>query len=99
MVANPALSAIGVVINSPKSFGRITEDFLIVTSAGRVADLRARIDARFAGSMDYFYPLKDRLAASPMRDPLCVSLGVVTAAESTAEDVDKLKVAILRSRS
>jgi hypothetical protein len=49
--------------------------------------------------MEYFYPLKDRLAASPMRDPLSINLGVVTAAESTAKDVDALKVAILRSRS
>lgn len=110
VAADDVLRAVGLILkdlleHSPGSsevdfLGHLTtEDFLIVTSAGRVADLRARIDARFAGSMDYFYPLKDRLAASPMRDPLCVSLGVVTAAESTAKDVDKLKVAILRSRS
>jgi len=110
VAADDALRAVGLILKdvlqqSQSSgegdfLGHLTaEDFLIVTSAGRVADLRDRIDARLAHSMDYFYPLKDRLAASPMRDPLCVSLGVVTAAETTAEDVDQLKVAILRSRS
>jgi PleD family two-component response regulator len=80
--------------------GHLTaEDFFIVTSAERVADLRDRIDARLARSMEYFYPLKDRLAASPMRDPLSINLSVVTATESTAKDVDALKVALLRSRS
>ena len=110
VAADDVLRAVGLILKdileqSQSSgegdfLGHLTaEDFLIVTSAGRAADLRDRIDARLAHSMDYFYPLKDRLAASPLRDPLCVSLGVVTAAETTAEDVDQLKVAILRSRS
>jgi GGDEF domain-containing protein len=110
VAADDVLRAVGLILKDileqsrsgeAKDFlGHLTtDDFVIITSAERTADLRDRIDARLARSMEYFYSLKDRLAASPMRDPLSMHLGIVTAAESTAKDVDALKVALLRSRA
>lgn len=110
VAADDVLRAVGLILKDileqgqsggEKDFlGHLTsEDFLIITSPPRAAELQDRIDSRLARSMDYFYPLKDRLAASPLRDPLSMSLGLLTAADCTATDVDALKVAILRSRS
>ena len=76
-----------------------TEDFIGITAAARVEALRDRVRSRLSRSMEYFYPLKDRLAAGPTPERLALSLGVLTAAESTATDLDALKTALLRSRS
>jgi PleD family two-component response regulator len=110
VAADDVLRAVGLILKDilehgqsggEKDFlGHLTaEDFLIITSPPRAVELCDRIDTRLARSMDYFYPLKDRLAASPLQDPLSMSLGLLTAADCTATDVDALKVAILRSRS
>ena len=80
--------------------GHLTiEDFIAITLAGRVADLHHRVQSRLGRSMEYFYPLKDRLAAGPSQEHLALNLGVLTADESTATDLDTLKTAILRSRT
>lgn len=79
--------------------GHLTaEDFIAVTAAARVQELRQRVHARLGPSMEYFYPLKDRLAAGPARERLDVSVGVLIPPESAA-DLDALKTAILRSRA
>jgi CheY-like chemotaxis protein len=110
VAADDVLRAVGLILKDILEQGQsgeakdflghlTTEDFIIITSAERVEELRDRIHARLAHSMEYFYPLKDRLAGSPMRDSLAMRLGTLKAAESTAKDVDALKVAILRSRA
>ncbi len=76
-----------------------TEDFIAITAASRAADLHDRVQSRLGYSMEYFYPLKDRLAAGPNQASLALKLGVLTADQSTAADLDTLKIAILRSRA
>jgi PleD family two-component response regulator len=108
VAADDVLRAIGLILkdlaerdeDEPGFVGHLTtEDFIIVTSADRAAGVRRRIEVRLAQSMEYFYPLKDRLAGGSLRDPLTISLGVLTNGDTAAQDVDALKTAILRSRS
>jgi DNA-binding response OmpR family regulator len=110
VAADDVLRAVGLIFqeivrqDSPQPeeefMGHLTEeDFIAITTVSRVEAMRERIWSRLGRSMEYFYPLKDRLAASPGREPLALSLGVLTAAASTVTDLDELKIAILRSRT
>jgi len=70
-------------------------EFLIVVDAARSQELRERLAQRLKQAINYFYPAKERQAASAQRPLLRLSLGVVTAADRKFESPDAIKAAAL----
>lgn len=78
------------------------QDFLILTHAGRVDDIRERIETRVQQSLEFFYPLKDRdrIAQMPDESRLKLIIGVLHHSTDVAyADLDELKRAILAQRN
>lgn len=78
-----------------------TYDFVIITDADRITNIRERIQLRLQQSIEYFYPLRDRdkakEAASEGR--LQLQIGQATANDETKYfDLDTLKKSLYDSR-
>lgn len=92
---------------SPEDFiGHLSEtgeDFLIITSADKVAKIRERIETRIRQSREYFYPLKDRdkareaMEANHLRLSSSVIDHTVTPKPEDAEALKKALVGALKS--
>jgi DNA-binding response OmpR family regulator len=75
-------------------------DFVIVTEADRLTDLKERIRARLQQSMEYFYPLRDRdEARQAMSDNhLQLRIGQITNSNDFT-DLESLKSALYQSQT
>ncbi len=74
------------------------EDFLIITTADKVAAIRERIEARLRQSREYFYPLKDRDRAregTADANHLQLRSGVVDHKSGSYDSADALKTALM----
>ncbi len=73
-------------------------DFVLVVSPAKTAALQERIRSRLEQSLDYFYPIKDRdqIASLPRR--LAVRMGAFESATSRFDNVELLKIELLRHK-
>jgi PleD family two-component response regulator len=73
-----------------------SDDFVIITSAEKVAKIRERIESRIKQSREYFYPLKDRDKAREAMEAnhLRLSSSVIDHTAAKPEDLDALKKAL-----
>ncbi len=103
VTADDVLRAVSLMIrNAVRESGGEEEDFvghlgpadlLIVTGAGRLATLRARIESRLLETLPYFYPLAERDRAG-----LTLQSGALLPGAGPYGDVAALKAAILAAR-
>lgn len=70
-------------------------EFFIVVGLSRSEELRKRLAARLKQAINYFYPAKDRQAASAQRPVLNLSLGAVEGAQGKFHSLEALKTALL----
>ncbi len=72
------------------------EDFIIITQAEHVKDIRDRIERRVQQSREYFYPIKDHDKAKKAieENQLQLSSGFISKSTKTFESVDDLKKAL-----
>lgn len=72
-------------------------EFILITTPDHVANLTDRISNRLAQSIDYFYPVKDREADSPIPNRLHIKVTELDrAAAHSLQDLDSLKTALVR---
>ena len=72
-----------------------TTEFLIVVDAARSQELRDRLALRLKQAIKYFYPAKERQAASTLRSPLRLSLGMIASADRKFDSPDAIKAAVM----
>jgi DNA-binding response OmpR family regulator len=71
-------------------------EFVLVTVANNLPTLLERIRSRLEQSLDYFYPLKDRLSDSGANGRLTIRIGYLAHTDGPYPDLESLKAALLR---
>lgn len=70
-------------------------DFVVVISPSQLPSLQDRMRSRLEQSLDYFYPIKDREAASQRPDRLSVRISEVPSVYGRFSSVEQLKKELL----
>lgn len=73
-------------------------EFILITSPAAIETLSKRIRGRLEQSLDYFYPLKDRLQEQAPEKRLEVHLRRLLAEDGPFKSLDALKTELLRRR-
>lgn len=108
VAADDVLRALALIIrNAVRQYGdkddfighAAPDQFLILTDAAHVDDIRERIERRIGQSQEYFYPLhdRDRAQQAAREQHLNIETGQVSASDGPYTDADALLTA-LRSR-
>jgi PleD family two-component response regulator len=87
-------------LGSPSDFlGQIgPTDFVVVTTPEALLVLSERIRARLDGSLDYFYPLKDREEGKITADRMEIFTTELVGMAGVYPDVDHLKAGLFRNK-
>ncbi len=103
VTADDVLRAVGQMLQNALSSQQIEDAFLghlaphcfvLFLPAETVPALKARIQDRIARTMDYFYPLKDRLAGNLGADKLSLELRTLPIAPDVFADVQEALAAL-----
>lgn len=98
LLINNALREVGTEADF---LGHLSPDDLVaIVRDSKVRELRERVSTRLGQSVEYFYPLQHRsVDRQPPEGPLGFATGTLLAADGPFDDLNRLKTAILRSRS
>ena len=107
VASDDVLRAISLMIHntlketgSPEDFlGHLSlSDFVVVLSPGTLAAFQEKIKSRLDQSLDYFYPIGDREAASRRSDRLSIAILDMPSVYGRFSNVDQLKKELLGRR-
>ena len=108
VAADDVLRAVALMVrNAVREFGSEddfighldTEEFIIITSADAIKNIRERLEVRLQQSREYFYPVRDRqkIRDMPEDDHLRLASALLEASDGPFETVDKLREALNRN--
>jgi len=71
-------------------------DFVVVTQLDTVSNLKVRIQTQLEQSLDYFYPLRDRIIPEEPHARLALRMSKLLPTQGPFKDIDHLKTILLK---
>ena len=107
VASDDVLRAVSLMVhNAVRSIGSASDfvghlsatDFVVVTQFDTISNLKERIQTRLEQSLDYFYPLRDRVISEKPRERLALQMSKLLPTQGPFTDTDNLKTALLKQR-